>query len=213
LRLPISVAGAVKNPVTFQSVEPVTLLEAVTRAGGVSPEAGPEILIAFPRAEDTVEGAISSANTGLIRRVRVKSLVDAADPGMNPILTGGEEIRVPEAGHIYVFGNVKKPGALPVEDSQDTTVFKAIALSEGLAPYAARQAHIFRREAGSVSRNEIPIDLRRIEDHKAPDVPLMANDILYVADSTGRRNAMSTLKVLGAVGLVAVSAIIYVSLR
>jgi hypothetical protein len=39
-------------------------------------------------------------------------------------------------------------------------------------------------------------------EHKAPDVPLMANDILYVPDATGRRNTMTTLKIVG--GLAAV---------
>jgi polysaccharide biosynthesis/export protein len=218
LRAPISVVGAVRTPITFQSAEPLTLLEAITRAGGVLPEAGAEILITPARQADPdgkgTEGTdAAGANTSLVKRVHVKSLVDAIDPNENLILTGGEEIRVPEAGHIYVFGNVKKPGTLPVEDSSDATVFKAIALSEGLAQYASKQAYIFRREAGSSTRNEIPVDLRRIMDHKVPDVTLIANDILYVPDNTGRRNTMSTLKVIGAVGLVAVSAVILLLLR
>src|ERR1035438_5622177 len=48
LLLPISVAGAVRTPITFQPVEKVTLLEAITRAGGLSPEAGREILVTGP---------------------------------------------------------------------------------------------------------------------------------------------------------------------
>jgi polysaccharide export outer membrane protein len=166
-----------------------------------------------PAPQEDARGAKSGANTGLVRRVAVRSLVNGADAAVNPILTGGEEIRVPEAGHIYVFGNVRKPGTLPVEDSRDATVFKAIALSEGLAQYAAKQAYILRREAGSVSRNEIPVDLRRIVDHKAPDVTLIANDILYVPDNTVRRNTISTLKIIGALAAIAISATIYVALR
>src|ERR1051325_10688755 len=42
---PISVAGAVKTPLTFQANAPVTLLEALTRAGGLTAGAGSEILI------------------------------------------------------------------------------------------------------------------------------------------------------------------------
>ena len=48
--------------------------------------------------------------TTLTKRISVKALVDGADPEMNVKLTGGEEIRVPEAGKIFVVGNVKKPG-------------------------------------------------------------------------------------------------------
>jgi len=215
LRAAISVVGAVRTPVTFQSVETVTLLEAITRAGGVLPEAGPDILIGPARQEggDGPENDRGARNSGLVRRVRVKSLIDGTDPRANLVLVGGEEIRVPEAGQVYVFGNVRKPGSLPVEDGSDATVFKAIALSEGLAPYASKEAYIFRREAGSSSRSEIAVDLRGIVDHKAPDIPLLANDILYVPDATRRRNTISTLKVLGGLGIVAVSAFIYLALR
>lgn len=220
LRPLISVVGAVRTPITFQSVETVTLLEAITRAGGVTPDAGSEILISRSVQKDSEgnarDGRVRSESTpGLVERVRVKSLIDDTDPSANLILTGGEEIRVPEVAHeqVFVFGNVKKPGTIPIKAGDDSTVFKAIALSEGLAPYAAKQAYIFRREGGGNSRNEIPVDLKKIVDHKAPDVPLLANDILYVPDNTGRRNTVSTLKIISAVGLVALSAIIYVALR
>src|SRR5205807_1727 len=42
---PVSVMGAVRTPVTFQAASPVSLLDALARAGGLSPEAGPEVLV------------------------------------------------------------------------------------------------------------------------------------------------------------------------
>ena len=42
---PINVTGSVRKPLTFQAVGPVTLLDAIARAEGLSPEAGPEILV------------------------------------------------------------------------------------------------------------------------------------------------------------------------
>ena len=45
---PISVAGAVKLPLTFQALGQTTLLEALTRAQGLSSEAGTEILVTRP---------------------------------------------------------------------------------------------------------------------------------------------------------------------
>ncbi len=48
---PISVAGAVKSPIVFQATFPVTLLEAITRAGGLAPEAGAEILVTRPQRQ------------------------------------------------------------------------------------------------------------------------------------------------------------------
>jgi len=177
---PISVAGAVRRPLTFQATGNVTLLEALSRAEGLSPDAGQEILVS--RAEQPV------------RRIPVRALIDAADKDMNLRLYGGEEVRVPEASKIYVVGNVRKPGAFPVRDSADTSVLKLLALAEGLAPYAAKLAYIYRRAPDGAPKNEIEIALDSIMKRKSPDVPLQADDILYIPDNTGRRATMSAIE-------------------
>lgn len=199
---PISVAGAVKQPVTFQAIGTVTLLEAIARAGGLSPEAGPEILITRP----------SSGGPALVQRVLVRSLIDGADPNVNLSLAGGEEVRVPNAGKVFVVGNVKKPGAFAVEDATESTVLKMLALSEGLMPFAAKQAYIYRREPNG-SKNEIPVDLRKIMDRKSPDTPLLANDILYVPDNRRSRATMSAIEKVVGFGSGATSALIYTTVR
>ena len=199
---PISVAGAVKQPLTFQAVGPVTLLEAITRAGGLSPDAGAEILVS--RSQPGVDGA----PTALVRRILVKGLIDAADPALNIPLMGGEEIRVPEAGKVYVIGNVKKPGAFSIADGTESSVLKMLALSEGLMPYAAHEAYIYRREANG-TRNEIPIQLSKIMERKAADAPLEANDILYVPDNKGRRLTLGALEKILVFGGGATTALIY----
>lgn len=185
--VPVSVMGAVKKPITFQAVGPVTLLDALTRAEGLSTDAGAEILLTRPHAT-------------LVQRIPVQGLIDNADPNLNVRLYGGEEIRVPAAGRVYVVGNVKKSGAFPIQDGNDTTVLKAIALSEGLLPFAGKQAYIYRREAGKNDRNEIPIELSKILDHKSADVRLEANDILYIPDSKGRKITAQTLERIAGFG-------------
>ncbi len=184
---PISVAGAVKRPVTFQAIGKITLLEALTRAEGLNIDAGSEILISRPSR---------NGQTPLIERIRVNGLIDAADPALNVLLEGGEEVRVPQVGRVFVVGNVKKPGAFRIEDGFGMTVMKALALAEGLAPYATKEAYLYRRgEAGSL---ETPIDLRKILDRKSPDVTLTANDIFYIPDNRTGRLAMNVLeKTLG----------------
>ncbi|MGH9660157.1 MAG: polysaccharide biosynthesis/export family protein, partial [Bryobacteraceae bacterium] len=192
---PISVAGAVRKPITFQAAGPITLLEALSRAEGLGPDAGGEILVSRPQLRRN-RGAEGSADPvpHFVQRIPVKGLINAADPELNIQLTGGEEIRVPEVAKVFVVGNVRKPGAFRVDDGEETTVLKVLALSEGLLPYASKQAYIYRREGGSGSKNEIPIELRQIMDRKTQDVPLQGNDVLYVPDNTGRRAAFSALE-------------------
>ncbi len=183
---PVSVAGAVKMPLVFQAEGPTSLLEALARAQGLREDAGREIIVS--RAQPGPDGAPVT----LTRRIPVRGLIDEADPELNLKLSGGEEVRVPEISRIYIVGNVKRPGAFPVQDGADTTVLQMLALAEGLTPYASKQAYIYRREAAG-EKNEIPVPLEKIMSRKAPEVPPPANDILYIPDSKGKRLTISAL--------------------
>jgi polysaccharide export outer membrane protein len=182
---PIRVAGAVRHPLTFEATGPVTLLEALTRAEGLSGDAGPDILVTRPGTD------MAQANGPFTKRIAVRDLIEKADPAANLILTGEEEVRVPEAGRVYVVGNVKKPGAFPVGDAAGVSVLKALALAEGLAPFSTKLAYIYR--PGEGGQQEIEVSLRKIMDRKEPDVVLEAGDIFYVPDNRSGRITASAL--------------------
>jgi len=191
---PITVAGAVRTPVTFQATGVVTLLDAISQAGGLTENAGSEILISHSPTD------INDKSTTLIQRISVQGLLSGQDPSLNIHLEGGEEIRVPEAGRVFVLGRVKRPGSFLITDGSESSVMKALALSEGLDSYASPRAFIYRVEGGSGSRSEIPIELKSILARKSPDVPLLSNDILYIPDATGKRASVKTLETLLGVG-------------
>jgi polysaccharide export outer membrane protein len=184
---PISVAGAVKMPLVFQAEGPTTLLEAIARAQGLREDAGRDILVS--QSQPGADGAPAV----LTRRISVRGLMDGADPALNIKLTGGEEVRVPEVSKIYIVGNVTKPGAYPVQDGGDTTVLQMLALAEGLTPFAGKEAFIYRRE-GAGAKTEIAVPLEKIMKRQAPDVPVTANDILYITDRSGKRAAIATIE-------------------
>jgi polysaccharide export outer membrane protein len=202
---PITVVGAVKNPVTFQATGTVTLLDAISQAQGLTENAGSEILVSR-----SVPGA-SDKSVTLVQRIPVHGLIGGEDPALNLHLEGGEEIRIPEAGRVFVVGNVKKPGAFYITDGSESSVMKALALSEGLDTFSAHRAYIYRLEGGSGGRNEIPIELKKMMDRKSPDVALIANDILYVPSASGLKASMKVLETSIAVGAGLGSAAIYVS--
>jgi polysaccharide export outer membrane protein len=174
---PIAVMGAVRRPLTFQAEGTVTLLDALARAEGLSADSGTEVLV---------------TRSGEVLRIPLKALLKDAEPSANVLLTGGEEIRVPEAGKITVVGNVNRPGAFPVREAGDHTVLKLVALSEGLMPYAEKVAFIIRRELNGTDQ-EIPVELEKIMKRESPDVTLAAGDILYVPDNKKRRTTMGVI--------------------
>jgi polysaccharide biosynthesis/export protein len=181
---PISVAGAVRLPLTFQALGKTTLLEALTRAQGLTSDAGTEILVTRPPAQPGAEP--------VVERVKVQGLIDSADPALNLTLEGGEEVRVTQVGRVFVAGSVKKPGAFRIEDGFGLTVLKALALAEGLMPFAGKEAYVYR--AGGSAPQEVPVDLRKILDRKAPDVPLASNDIFYVPDNRKARLTVEAIE-------------------
>lgn len=174
---PIAVMGAVRKPLTFQAEGTVTLLDALARAEGLSNEAGTEVLV---------------TQSGVLHHITMKALLKDADPAVNLLLTGGEEIRVPEAGVITVVGNVQRPGAFPVREANDHTVLKLVALSEGLLPYAEKIAYVVRRDENGVAQ-EIPIEIDRIMKRQAPDQRLEPGDIFYIPDNKTRRTTMNVI--------------------
>jgi polysaccharide export outer membrane protein len=201
---PINVIGEVKTPVAFQATGTVTLLDAISRAGGLTANAGSEILITSQKP-----GADSSS-PALTKRIPVTDLYEFTDGTLNVTLTGGELIRVPEAGHYYVLGDVRQPGEFQIRTGSGATVLKALTISGGLQPYPKKLGYIYRTEGGSGGKNEIPVELKKIVEHKSPDIALRANDILYIPEATGRKNTMSVARTVGLIGAGLASTLLYI---
>jgi polysaccharide biosynthesis/export protein len=191
----VTISGAVKTPITVQDVGNLRLLAALSQAGGLLPEAGPEVIV-------------ESAN-GTSQRSSVRDLFDGRHPELNIPVQAGAQIRVPECERVFVVGNVKRPGAFPFVSMEDTTVLQLLALSGGLDSFSRKHAYIYREQPGSSQKTEIEVPLQRILDRKAQDVKLAANDILYVPINGKLKNSATVLAHATGIGNTAVSAAIW----
>lgn len=196
---PISVNGAVKNPVIFQAIGKVRLLDALARSNGLAPDAGGEIIVTRPNGET---GAQSVA------RVPVKALYDGSDQLLNLLLTGGEEIRVPTIGSVVVSGNVREPGVYPVQDTGVTTVMTAIAQAKGLNDFVPKLIYILRPDEQG-TRHEIQVDLQAILKRKKEDVVLQSKDMLFIPINNRAKQTAQAINVLTGTASAATSALIY----
>jgi polysaccharide biosynthesis/export protein len=167
----VTVAGAVRSPVIIQATGDLKLLDAIARAQGFAPDAGPEVIVS------RLDNAAGDRNR---IRISIKDLLSGKDPKLNISLHGGEEIRVPDAPKLFVMGNVRSPGVYRLNETEGSSVLKAMALAQGTLPYSTKKAYVYRVVEGGNERREIAIALRDILRRKAPDVQLQANDILYV---------------------------------
>jgi polysaccharide export outer membrane protein len=191
---PVSVVGAVNHPITFQATGGLTLLDALARAGGLSLTVGPDITVTH--RDQSPDGTMHIT----VQSIPVKGLIESTNPKLNVALTGNDEVRVPDAGRIFVAGNVKKPGSFAMQDNSDTTVVKALALSEGLEAYTSKDAYIYRQMPDGGPRQEITVPLSKILARKAPDMVMHPDDILYVPDNNGRRMTAKVLAQIAGFG-------------
>lgn len=167
---PVVVAGAVAKPVVIEATRPLRLIEALTRAGGPSKEAGTEILV-------TTQGPDGTTS----RKIALQAVTDTADPVTDPLLTGGEVIRVLPAQYVYAVGALEKPNAFPVLASSPMTVLRMLALAQGVSstePANLKHSVIIRTVSGR--RVRIAVNLKSLLQHATPDIPLQAGDIFYV---------------------------------
>jgi polysaccharide export outer membrane protein len=84
---------------------------------------------------------------------------------------------------------IAQPGGYVLQaHGEQITVLKAIALAHGLTGFAkANDAVIMRNNPATGQRDSIPVHIKQIENRKANDVAMRANDILYVPDSASRK--------------------------
>jgi polysaccharide export outer membrane protein len=194
----ISIQGQVRIPGQFNITEPISLFEALAKAGGVTPDAGSIVLV-------------SKTATDVPQKIDLNDLQKNPQPSTNITLTGGELISVPDAPKLFVTGNVAKPGPIPVKTADDATVLKVVADAGGLTQYYNKTAYIYRADATG-KRQEIAVPLQKLMHREAQDVTLMADDILLIPDDSGykRRQILQTLESLAGT---ATSATVYYGLQ
>lgn len=213
----VSVMGAVKAPGVFQIRGTKTLLEMLSMAQGLSPDAGDAVLVmrgagldgvsrpmtanagskADPPgvASDAPSSADSAkAGTGDTIEVSLKRLLDSGDSRYNVAVYPGDIVKVKAAGIVYVVGDVMRPGGFPIQSNGHITVLQAIALGEGIGPDADKKKAKIIRVAENGQQTELPIRLNEILAGKTPDPALQPKDVLYIPKNGATSAGKAALK-------------------
>ena len=194
---PVSVLGAVNTPGVYNLTGPSTLEQVLSRAGGLRSDAGNTISITRRQALGPIPlTSAKSDTTGEFStaQVNVKSLLEGRNPQDNITVMPTDIISVPRAELVYVVGAVHKPGGFVLNERESMTVLQALSMSEGLERTSAAKSARIIRSSTSSQRTEIPVNLSSILSGKSPDVPLLANDILFVPNSAGKSAALRALE-------------------
>jgi polysaccharide export outer membrane protein len=134
----IFIVGEVRSPGTYPLTGDMTLIEAIARAGSTTPNASPEAIIVRAAPGKTPAGpTLPGQKAGAVdsQRVNLRDLQSGALT-QNIALRDGDTIYVPRAESIYVFGQVRSPGAYALQDAE-TTILQALSLAGGVTDRGA----------------------------------------------------------------------------
>lgn len=211
---PATIIGSVARPMTYQVSRPISLLELIADAGGITDGAGTVILVTRRTETETVTpvsdtsnsraSSIGDSNSGAKTiKIQLQDLLNTENTAFNIPIYGGDVINIPAAGIVYVMGGgVSQQGGYVVQShGEQITVLKAVALAHGLGGYAKPDdAMIYRLNPDTGEREAIPVHIKQIEKNKTQDLAMKSNDILYVPDSLGKRIAVRSAEAAVQIG-------------
>jgi polysaccharide export outer membrane protein len=252
---PITVVGAVAHPLVYQADSQVTLLEVLAEAGGLSNDAGGEVIVTRPVPEMTFDDSeapngsagakpgssgpvksetkpltavapspssssgasaeppdlpapntsqekpISDARTPSASSpvdtitINLYELMESGNTKNNITLQAGDVVTVPHAGIVYVLGAVGRPGGFVLtNDREQLSTLKILALAGGYTNIAKTDRAVIIRKDAQGKQHEVPLDLKKIQNSQAEDLPLQPSDILYVPQSGAKQALLRSLE-------------------
>jgi len=194
----VSVLGEVAHPGVYPYTYHHRLLDVISAAAGLSPNAG-RLVNVFRASDPKTPHAVVLDPSG----------TDTASDH-NPELSPGDTVQVSRAGLVYVVGDVIRPGGFAVDPVQGLTVVQALSLAWGPSQNAAvTRAVLIREQKGG--RTMIALNVSRMLHGQDPDQPIQDRDILYVPDSFAKNlaNRMIESAIQSTIGVTIYSALVY----
>jgi polysaccharide export outer membrane protein len=162
----IFVMGEVRAPGTYQLTGDMTIIEALSRAGGTTNDAAEEILVVRPSPDSDRSAPVNPDQDPDVTVIRVNiRQLQAGSLSQNVTLTDGDTVVAPKALAVYVFGQVRNPGAYGI--AKGTTVLQALSLAGGVT------------ERGSTGR----IKVVRAVEGKKKEFKVRLTDIVEPGDT------------------------------
>ena len=178
--LSAAIAGAVREPKRIALTRELRLYDLIAMAGGLNDKASEVVFLVHTR---------SGKDDNAIETIDLKALM--RQPELNRVIRDGDIVNVPEAGLIYVTGNVSKPGSFAMKER--LTLTQALAQAGGLLPDSKRrELKLVRGQDGRTT--EQVINFEAIEKDTRKDIVLQPFDVVLVLEATGTKQVKSLIQ-------------------
>lgn len=156
----VTILGKVQQPGLYELSGNISLLELISRAGGLADDAGSSATIKKKGKKEPVAS------------IDLELLVERGDLSKNILIEDGDTIFISKAGTCYVTGEVEHPDSYPIE--KGATVLKMITKAGGFTGIAAQK---------SVKIIRIVNGKKKIYDGIDLSTKVMNDDIILVPES------------------------------
>jgi polysaccharide biosynthesis/export protein len=187
---PVFFVGLFGRPGVYSLAGNRSLIEMLTSAGGIQPNADRYIkitrqaeygMIPLPGAVYDPEKKVSTVEISL------GNLRQSLNPAENILLQPYDQISVSRAERVYVNGEVIRVGGQDLQERESIPIAQVLAESGGFTRDAKKsKVRILRPIEGTSRRALIEVDAAELFNGKGLDVPLYPGDIVYVPRSYSR---------------------------
>jgi polysaccharide export outer membrane protein len=175
----VQVLGAAEKPGVYYLNGPTTVLEILSKAGGLASTAGKQVIVLRNHA-GSARGAASASP---ILRLSLEK-IQAGDPTENTRVQNQDTIIISKAltNSYFVFGEVKKPGGYTLD--KETNILEGITIAGGFTDKAAPSRTRVIRSTPE-GQKVIEIDMNDIlrRGRAATTVMLQESDVVVVPES------------------------------
>jgi polysaccharide export outer membrane protein len=154
----VVILGQVENPGLYEIRAETTLLELISLAGGLNPDAGDIATLKRVNEKGTEE-----------RKIDLERLIDKGDTTLNFRVMDGDKVFIEKAGLFYVTGEVNRPSSYPYQDR--LSLIKAITMAGGLTNIASStKVKILRQNEGK----------EQVIEQASMDTEILPEDVIVV---------------------------------
>jgi polysaccharide export outer membrane protein len=172
----VAVIGAVEKPGMYELIGRQNLLQMISKAGGIKENASSKLFVLR-------EGKSGNAATIAID---LEDLLANGNQKLNIPLQASDVVNIPvdKIILVFVFGEVRNPGALQVKMSKKVTLLQAIAQAGGTTEGALRSGITIKRKDKKTGKEiKMKVNLKDIIKGKKPDIELQEGDVVFVPES------------------------------
>lgn len=158
-----SIMGQINRPGLYELPGLTTFLELLSKAGGLTRDAGDKAIVKRKASPGKKENVIV---------IDLKRLIEKGDTSLDLPIMDGDNIYISKAGVFYITGEVKRPDAYKYDEG--TTVIKAVTIAGGFTDKASTgRVKIIRKINGK----------ERVIEKVKMDEPVLPDDVIVVPES------------------------------